>query len=100
QIYHHGEKRSAEGAAETIAVQHAPREVLDLALRTANAIGDGLYGVDIKTVNGRHVLMEINDNPNIDHGVEDAVLGDELYDRIIKVVKARIGAGKQLKQAG
>ena len=100
QIYHHGEKRSAEGDAETIAVQHAPREVLELALRTANAIGDGLYGVDIKTVNGRHVLMEINDNPNIDHGVEDAVLGDELYDRIIKVFKARIGAGKQLKQAG
>jgi glutathione synthase/RimK-type ligase-like ATP-grasp enzyme len=100
QIYHHGEKRSAEGAAETIDVQHAPREVLKLALRTANAIGDGLYGVDIKTVNGRHVLMEINDNPNIDHGVEDAVLGDELYDRIMKVFKARIGAGKQLKQAG
>ena len=55
-----------------------------LALKTANAIGDGFYGVDIKTVGGRHVLMEVNDNPNVDRGVEDAILGDELYDRIMK----------------
>ena len=99
QIYHHGEKRTTEGESETIAVQHAPREVLQLALKTANAIGDGLYGVDIKTVNGRHVLMEINDNPNIDRGVEDLILGDEIYDRIMKGIKARVDAGKQFKPA-
>jgi len=97
QIYHHGEQRTTEGESETIAVQHAPREVLRLALDTANAVGDGLYGVDIKTVNGRHVLMEINDNPNVDRGVEDLVLGDELYDRIMKGFKARVDAGKQFK---
>jgi len=100
QIYHHGEKRTTEGEAETIAVQHAPREVLQLALKTANAIGDGLYGVDIKTVNGRHLLMEINDNPNIDRGVEDLIIGDELYERIIKGILARVEAGKQFKPAG
>ena len=27
--------------------------------------------------------IEINDNPSIDHEVEDAVLGDELYYRIL-----------------
>ena len=97
QIYHHGEKRTAEGESETIAVQHAPRDVLSLALKTANAIGDGFYGVDIKTVGGRHVLMEINDNPNVDSGVEDAVLGDELYARVMKVFRARVDAGKQPK---
>jgi glutathione synthase/RimK-type ligase-like ATP-grasp enzyme len=80
-------------------VQHAPREVLQLALKTANAIGDGFYGVDIKTVNGRHVLMEINDNPNVDRGVEDAILGDALYDRIMKGLRARVDAGKQFKPA-
>jgi glutathione synthase/RimK-type ligase-like ATP-grasp enzyme len=100
QIYHHDQKRTTEGEAETIAVQQAPHEVLQLALRTANAIGDGLYGVDIKTVNGRHVLVEVNDNPNIDRGVEDSVLGDELYDRIMKGFKARVGAGKPFKPAG
>jgi glutathione synthase/RimK-type ligase-like ATP-grasp enzyme len=100
QIYHHGEKRTTEGETETLAVQHAPHDVLNLALRTANAIGDGFYGVDIKTVNGHHVLMEINDNPNVDRGVEDAVLGDELYERVMKTFKARVDAGKQFKPAG
>ena len=97
QIYHHGEKRTAEGETETIAVEDAPREVIELALKTANAIGEGFYGVDIKTVGGRHVLMEVNDNPNVDRGVEDAILGDELYDRIMKVMRARVDAGKQFK---
>jgi glutathione synthase/RimK-type ligase-like ATP-grasp enzyme len=100
QIYHHGEKRTKEGDSETIAVQHAPREVIQLALKTANAVGDGLYGVDIKTVNGRHVLMEINDNPNIDRGVEDLVLGDALYERIMKVFKTRVDAVNKFKPAG
>ena len=81
-------------------MQHAPRDVLQLALKTANAIGDGFYGVDIKTVNGRHVLMEINDNPNVDRGVEDAILGDALYERIMKGLRARVDAGKQFKPAG
>jgi glutathione synthase/RimK-type ligase-like ATP-grasp enzyme len=100
QIYHHGEKRTTEGETETLAVRHAPRDVMQLALRTANAIGDGFYGVDIKTVNGRQVLMEINDNPSVDRGVEDAVLGDELYARVMQVFKARVDAGKQFKPAG
>ena len=80
-------------------MQHAPRDVLQLALKTANAIGDGFYGVDIKTVGGRHVLMEVNDNPNVDRGVEDAILGDELYDRIMKVFRARVDAGQQFNPA-
>jgi glutathione synthase/RimK-type ligase-like ATP-grasp enzyme len=100
QIYEHGEKRTKEGEHETIAVQHAPREVIQLALKTANAVGDGFYGVDIKTVGGRHVLIEINDNPSVDAGVEDLVLGDELYERVMKVFKARVDAGKQFKPAG
>jgi len=104
QIYHHrekgnGEKRTREGESETIPIEQAPRDVLQLALKTANAIGDGLYGVDIKTVDGRQVLMEINDNPNVDRGVEDAILGDALYDRIMKVLRARVDAGKQFKPA-
>src|SRR5690606_36745035 len=51
QIYKHGggPKRPSEGEAEALTVEQAPREVLDIALRAANAIGDGFYGVDIKT---------------------------------------------------
>jgi glutathione synthase/RimK-type ligase-like ATP-grasp enzyme len=66
-------------------------------LKTANAIGDGLYGVDIKSVNGKSVLIEVNDNPNLDRGVEDLVLGDELYERVMRVFRARVDAGKQPK---
>src|SRR5690606_20110230 len=95
QISHHGAKRAKEGASETLPVEQGPREVVDRAHRTTNGIGGGLYGVDIKQVNGRPVLIEVNDNPNLDHGIEDAVLGDELYDRIMKVFKVRVDAAKQ-----
>jgi hypothetical protein len=43
--------------------------------------------------------MEINDNPNVDRGVEDAILGDALYDRIMRVFRARVDAGRPLKTA-
>jgi len=29
--------------------------------------------------NGKGYVIEVNDNPNIDSGVEDKYLGDELY---------------------
>jgi len=45
-----------------------------MALRAANLIGDGFYGVDIKQVGKRLYVIEINDNPNIDAGNEDSVL--------------------------
>ena len=55
QIYHHGERR--ERRRPDHRMRHAPRGVL-IRFETANAVGDGFYGVDIKTVNGRQVLME------------------------------------------
>ncbi len=63
-------------------INDVPKEVIQIALKAANLIGNGLYGVDLKEINGRIVVMEINDNPNIDAGMEDASLGDDLY-RII-----------------
>jgi glutathione synthase/RimK-type ligase-like ATP-grasp enzyme len=53
--------------------------VLKTAIRVGNLIGDGLYGVDLKEINGKAHVVEINDNPSIDSGVEDEILGDELY---------------------
>ena len=80
-------------------MQHAPREVLRLALQAANPIGDGLYGVDIKTVNGRHVLIEVNDNPNIDRGVEDEDARRRALRAHHEGLRARVDAGKQFKPA-
>ena len=59
-------------------------------MRAANLIGDGLYGVDLKEVDGRCFVMEVNDNPNIDAGNEDAVHGDALYRDVLGVFRRRI----------
>jgi len=83
-------KITADGAADTIPVEEAPGALLRTALRAANLIGDGLYGVDIKQVKNKFYLVEINDNPNIDAGVEDGVLKDALYQNIMQVFLKRI----------
>jgi len=83
QIYNHGDRgRVDSGLCETIPVEEAPEEVVKTALKAANLIGDGLYGVDLKHTEKGVVVIEVNDNPSIDSGVEDIILKDELY-RII-----------------
>lgn len=72
------------GRTETFAVQQAPRKVIATALKAANLIGSGLYGVDVKEVDGKCYVIEVNDNPNLDAGVEDDFLKDELYERIME----------------
>lgn len=88
--------RFSAGKAETFAVEHAPRQVVELALKAANLIGDGLYGVDIKQRDKELYVIEVNDNPNIDSGVEDLVLKDELYERIMRVFLKRIERRKEV----
>ncbi|MCA9034132.1 MAG: RimK family protein [Planctomycetaceae bacterium] len=78
------------GKVETLPVELAPAKAVKSALKAANLIGDGLYGVDVKESNGRFVVIEVNDNPNINAGVEDAVLKDELYRRIVEVFVRRM----------
>jgi glutathione synthase/RimK-type ligase-like ATP-grasp enzyme len=62
-----------------VPIQKVPDEVLKLAVKSAALMGEGLYGVDLKVVGGKAVVIEVNDNPNIDAGIEDALLGDQLY---------------------
>jgi glutathione synthase/RimK-type ligase-like ATP-grasp enzyme len=99
QIYNHGAKGAAKsGGFQTIPVRKAPADVVKLALKATHAIGDGLYGVDIKQTRDRTVVIEVNDNPSIDAGVEDAYLGDDLYLRIMqefmrRMERKRLGIG-------
>ncbi len=79
-----------DGRVETFLVEEAPRQVVRTALRAANLIGDGLYGVDLKQMNGSCQVIEINDNPNIDAGFEDAALKDLLYTKIMSVILRRL----------
>ncbi len=53
--------------------------MVDIGLRAAQLIGDGLYGVDIKENADGIFVVEVNDNPNIDHGVEDHVRKDQVW---------------------
>jgi glutathione synthase/RimK-type ligase-like ATP-grasp enzyme len=72
QILNHKPDGSAvEGGHRSIAVAEAPADVVDIGVRAANLIGDGFYGVDIKSGPDGPIVMEINDNPNLEHGVED-----------------------------
>jgi glutathione synthase/RimK-type ligase-like ATP-grasp enzyme len=89
---------TVEGTADTLAVADAPPEVVQIALKAANLIGKGLYGVDLKQVGNRIYVIEINDNPSIDAGYEDAVRKGALYRDIMSVILARIEAAK--RQAG
>jgi len=78
------------GRVETLPVGKAPKKVINTALKAAAAIGDGLYGVDLKQVGNKVYVIEVNDNPNIDAGFEDEVLQDELYLRVVEVFLKRI----------
>ena len=83
------------GRVEPIALGEVPSRVLKSAVRAAGTIGDGLYGVDLKQVDRRIVVTEVNDNPNIDAGCEDAILKEELYLRIMRGFLARVEERKR-----
>ncbi len=72
------------GNADTLHLYEAPKKLLDVAVAAAGTIGDGLYGVDIKQVGNKFYVIEVNDNPNVDAGVEDLVLKDNLYLEVMR----------------
>lgn len=78
------------GRFETLPVELAPPAAVKSAVKAANLIGDGLYGVDVKESDGKFYVIEVNDNPNIDAGTEDLVLKDDLYRRIMSVFLGRM----------
>ncbi|WP_031435196.1 RimK family protein [Methylomarinum vadi] len=80
QIYNHGsDGKTKSGGFTTLPVHQVPKDVIKTASRAVKLIGDGLYGVDMKQLPDRNVIIEINDNPSIDSGIEDAWLGEDLY---------------------
>jgi glutathione synthase/RimK-type ligase-like ATP-grasp enzyme len=90
QIIKHGANGNArEGGWKTFDLAQAPAQVIDLAVRAAKPIGQGFYGVDLKQTDSGVVVMEVNDNPNLDHGVEDSVGKDEVWVKLLKWFIAR-----------
>lgn len=93
QIAKHGEGDTQFGEVDSIPVEEAPPEVVKAAVKASNLIGDGLYGVDIKLIGEDPYIIEVNDNPNLEAGIEDAVLKEELWRRLAGVFLRRIEAG-------
>jgi glutathione synthase/RimK-type ligase-like ATP-grasp enzyme len=46
--------------------------------------GEGFSGVDIKETDHGFIVMEVNDNPNLEHGLEEQVGKDEIWVRLLK----------------
>ena len=84
------------GDAQAIAIENVPKEILKTATKAAGLMGDGLYGVDIKVVNNKVYVIEVNDNPNIDAGEEDVILKDDLYLKIMKSFYNRIEMSRNI----
>lgn len=90
QIYSHSSKESESGGFETLPTFEVPKSVLDAALKACAMIGRGLYGVDVKHKDNQVYVIEVNDNPSIDHEVEDLYLGNELYMLIMQEFVSRL----------
>ncbi|MGP4845940.1 RimK family protein [Marinobacter sp. 1Y8] len=91
QIYHHGDNQQFDsGDFDTLPTYEVPRNVIQAALNATRLIGNGLYGVDIKQAGNRVAVIEVNDNPSIDAGVEDKFLGGELYTLVMQEFLSRM----------
>tara|TARA_R110002111_G_scaffold235136_1_gene296185 strand:+ start:20997 stop:22442 length:1446 start_codon:yes stop_codon:yes gene_type:complete len=84
------DKNEQDGDADCLPIEDVPKNVIDIALKSAKLMGLGLYGIDIKVVEDKLMVIEINDNPNIDFGVEDAYYGDAVYTEILTALKKRL----------
>lgn len=91
QIVSHSKSGDREfGRVEAVLIEDTPAPVTALALRAANLVGDGFYGVDIKEIAGRYMVMEVNDNPSVDGGYEDALYKDEIYNAVMRTFLDRL----------
>jgi glutathione synthase/RimK-type ligase-like ATP-grasp enzyme len=91
QIVKHGEAGKAiEGAFKAWKIEDVPAPVVSVALAAARLIGAGFYGVDLKLIDNKAYVIEVNDNPNLESGVEDAVSGFDIYRSILTEIIRRI----------
>ena len=60
QIYKHSDNgKVVSGGFKTLPVHEAPKNVLDVAVRAANLIGDGFYRVDVKQSGETAMVIEV-----------------------------------------
>ena len=75
QIFNHKKSgKSSSGDFETVPIYNVPKIVLKTAIRATSVIGNGLYGVDVKLIDDKCYIIEVNDNPNIDADTIEALI--------------------------
>lgn len=70
------------GDVKAVSRDNVSPKLKKVALNAAKCVGKGLYGVDVKQVGDKFYVIEVNDNPTIMHGMEDAKDRD-IYEKII-----------------
>lgn len=80
------------GRVVPILRKNAPKKLEELAVNVSKCVGDGLYGLDVKEIDGRFFCIEINDNPSFYADLEDGKDPD-LYEKIID----RLTSGRPVK---
>lgn len=90
QIYNHSARSHKSGNADAMAVDSVPKNVIKTALKAAKCMGSGFYGVDLKAHGKRAVIIEVNDNPSVDMGVEDLHCGHQLYERFMEIMLQKL----------
>ena len=71
---------------DSVPPEEVPPHVIQLGIDAGNAIGRGLYGVDIKNNNGDAYVIEVNDNPSIESGEDDC------YPRVFETIISHLFA--------
>lgn len=96
QIYHHAKQGAdATGKVESIPVELVPRKVMRIAQKAAQFMGNGLYGVDLKETGSDCRIIEVNDNPSIDGGIEDSLAKENLYLKVMEYFMHQIRQQKE-----
>jgi glutathione synthase/RimK-type ligase-like ATP-grasp enzyme len=70
------------GRTVSMKKQNTPLKLRETALKACRVVGKGLYGVDVKEVDGEFVVVEVNDNPSIYAGYED-LRDRDIYTKIV-----------------
>jgi glutathione synthase/RimK-type ligase-like ATP-grasp enzyme len=83
-VRHEAGKTPDEGGFTTVALDETPLGVVETAVKAARLMGNGLYGVDLKQTPDRVFVIEVNDNPDLNHGIEDAREKDAVWEKLVK----------------
>ncbi|MFZ9079773.1 MAG: RimK family alpha-L-glutamate ligase, partial [Alphaproteobacteria bacterium] len=89
-VRHLKDGRALEGGFKTFSVEDAPIDVINVAVKAASMMGEGLYGVDLKQNDRGVFVIEVNDNPNMDTAIEGAVIKDLLWEKLLDWFLAKL----------